>query len=467
MRLRRYSSKASRLRYSSDSVKWSFWGVWLLVGAALLFPVIPVVINSPPTTDFGKWAALAMMGSCMVFAAAGVELLLAALLSHILTPDFCKVITQVSLALFDSDFGNPLHFKDGELLPRITCSNSDDGKFTLEIQVQTVAIEQLRTLAPVISAALRGRFANFAVSNIICDRAYRFVQYQLEDVTVDHSFTFQDVEAMRPERPTLLTVQDGVSIDLTASGSMLVAGKTRSGKTTGVIALLLQVLLAGRDQFGSLVTIIDPKKAELSQCPHVVTTEKNGEARAIIEAIRTYANAITQRQDILNDLAGKKGDAVKWYDAGMKPSFLFIDEYVALRSILPKKAAKDDEGYSLDAFDGLLRRIVTMGASAGCFVIVSTAEASVQEGGLPSMLRSAMTTKVLFRPTMAEARLMWDKERLDAVLEGRVYDRGEAWFSSTDGIHDNVSFVRFPCIKFPAYAELGRLLKDYYAAQKP
>ena len=104
-----------------------------------------------------------------------------------------------------------------------------------------------------------------------------------------------------------------------------------------------------------------------------------------------------------------------------------------------------------------------MGASAGCYVIISIAEASVQDGGLPSMLRSAMSTKVLMRPTMPEARLLWSPEQLEALAaSSRVYGPGDAWFSSTDGVHDNVSYVHFPQMEFPAYRELGRLLKEYY-----
>ena len=167
-------------------------------------------------------------------------------------------------------------------------------------------------------------------------------------------------------------------------------------------------------------------------------------------------------QAVLNGLADRSGDAVKWWDAGMHPSFLFIDEYVALRAIFPSKAAKDDPDYCLASFDGLLRRIVTMGASAGCFVIISIAEASVQEGGLPAMLRSAMSTKVLFRPTLPEGRLMWDSDKLADFSAGRVYGPGDAWFSSTDGIHDAVSFIHFPHMQFPVYKELGRLLQEYY-----
>lgn len=142
-------------------------------------------------------------------------------------------------------------------------------------------------------------------------------------------------------------------------------------------------------------------------------------------------------------------------------SFIFLDEYVACRSILPKKVSKDSN-YCLDAFDSLVKRIVTTGASAGCYIIISIAEASVAEGGLPAMLRSAMSTKVLFRPTLAEGRLMWDSEKLGNFASDRVYGPGDAWFSSTDGVHDAVSYLHFPNMDFPVYRELGRLLQEYY-----
>ena len=157
----------------------------------------------------------------------------------------------------------------------------------------------------------------------------------------------------------------------------------------------------------------------------------------------------------------EKGDAVKWWDAGMHVSFLFIDEYVSARSIFPQKASKDNPDYSLNNFDGLVKRIVTMGASAGCYVIISIAEASVESGGLPAMIRSAMSTKILFKPTQTEARLIWDSEKLKNFPE-RIYQAGDAWFSSTDGINDNVTYVSFPQMDFKVYYELGRLLKEYY-----
>lgn len=78
------------------------------------------------------------------------------------------------------------------------------------------------------------------------------------------------------------------------------------------------------------------------------------------------------------------------------------------------------------------------------------------------MLKAAMETKILFHPTLNEAKLMWENSDMLKALPERNYSAGDAWFSSTDGVHDNVSFVQFPELKFGEYAELNRLLKEYY-----
>lgn len=408
-------------------------------------------------------AALRMMGrAAAVGLCVGIVAVIAAAVVHRLQSDSAKIRHKVRRALCHPAHGNPLRLREGELLPVVACKNTlRTGVYDLTISAGAVTVETIAGAASAISSALNGRYVRYAVTQTDTGVAHDKVVFRVEDVLVDRSLTYATVEDMRPASPTRIQVQAGTEIDLTTSGSVLCAGKTRSGKTTGIIALLLQVLLAGRDDYDSEVIIIDPKSAELSRLPHVVTLDEAGTATAILDAIKRFSETITRRQRVLNDLSESTGDAVKWWDAGMHPSFLFLDEFVACRSIFPKKAVKDSD-YCIDTFDGLLKRIVTMGASAGCYVIISIAEASVQEGGLPAMLRSAMSTRILFRPMRAEALLMWDKAKIDPLPE-RVYGPGDAWFSSTDGEHDAVSYVHFPVMKFAVYRELGRLLAEYYA----
>ena len=386
-----------------------------------------------------------------------------AVVLHYILPTRIKIKRMVQRGLFYYPMGNPLKLKEGELLPKVKVTEVDNGRYEIKIRVTAFCLDDLSNVSSNISSSINSRnFDRYAVISRDSDVAMNWVKFVVEDVTISRKLNVSSAEMLKTGVSTKLIVQENTFIDLTTSGSILVAGKTRSGKTTGIISLLLQALQYGRDEYESEILIIDPKRAELSRLPYTITLSEDGEGTGIIAALQRFENAVVQRQKILNDLSEKKGDAVKWWDAGMHVSFCFIDEYVAARSIFPTKASKENPEYTLSNFDGLVKRIVTMGASAGCYIIISIAEASVESGGFPAMLRSAMSTKILFKPTMPEARLMWDSEKIKDFPE-RIYNAGEAWFSSTDGVNDNVSYVSFPQMDFKVYHELGRLLERYYA----
>lgn len=398
----------------------------------------------------------------LVFVLAVVTFLVALLL-HFLLPTRIKIKRMVQRGLFYYPLGNPLNLKEGELLPKVKVREIEKGKYEIKIRVTAFSLEDLSNVSSNISSSINNRyFDRYAVISRDSDIAMNWVKFVVEDVTIDRKLHVTSAEELKTGVSTKLIVQENTYIDLTTSGSILVAGKTRSGKTTGIISLLLQALQYGRDDYGSEILIIDPKRAELSRLPYTITLDENGEGMAIIETLQRFENTIVSRQKILNDLSEKTGDAVKWWDAGMHVSFCFIDEYVSARSIFPTKADKDHPDYTLANYDGLVKRIVTMGASAGCYIIISIAEASVESGGLPAMIRSAMSTRICFKPTMAEAKLMWDSEKLKDLPE-RTYKTGEAFFTSTNGVNENVTYVSFPYMDFKVYHELGRLLKSYYA----
>lgn len=403
-----------------------------------------------------------MMKAAIVLAGIALALFVIAVGIYKGTSDEVHIQWMVQRALYHPSHGNPLRLRTGELLPHVHCTKVGDGLYDLTISAQQGStVETIADASSAISSALNRKYEHYAIVQTDADTAFNSVTFRIDDVKIDRSLTVTDVNDLSPKSVTKLWVDSITTIDLTTSGSMLFAGKTRSGKTTGVISVLLQVLLMGPDRYHSSVLIVDPKQAELSRLPHTITLDEDGGARNILEALKRFTDTIKYRQQILNDLSEQQGDAVKWWDAGFHPAFLFVDEYVAARTIFPSKAGKDDD-YCLATFDGLVKRIITMGASAGCFCIISIAEASVDQGGLPAMLRSAMSTRVLFRPTLPEARLIWDSEKLEDFSVSRVYGPGDAWFSSTDGIHDAVSFVHFPRMEFPEYWELGKLLREYY-----
>lgn len=457
--MNKYRKDASPLRFAAPSTVSIVLGVLsALVGGALLRLCLALAqVGAALAYPVGVAASVCLgLGTF----GAGLAVTLALALPHDM-----RICQMVRRGLFDPSHGNPLHLQDGELLPPVKCVEvkTDDGyrRYILRIHVKSCTADDIRGLSTFLSSVFTGRYKNYVVIRAKVDEAYNFVDFAIEDATINRAIVARSVDDLRSESPTKLKIQDGTTIDLTTSGSIIAAGKTRSGKTTGVISLLLQVLAWGKDSFGSVVTIIDPKRAELSRLPGVVTVDEDGSGHAILAAMQKFADAITRRQAVLNECSEETGDAVKWWDAKMHPCLLFLAEFVACRTLFPRKADKDDPDYCLATFDALLKRIVTMGASAGCYVIISIAEASVEEGGLPAMLRSAMGTRILFKPTLPEARLLWSADKLEVMLDRGHYNPGEAWFSSTDGEHDDISFVRFPRMDFPVYAALANRLRLY------
>lgn len=360
---------------------------------------------------------------------------------------------QVRRALCDPANGNPLSLKEGQRMPIVTCHRRDEpGSYSVRVGAAGTTPERLEAAISAISACLSGRYGRFMVASNSADEAGSFVDLIIEDTEADWSIRADTVADLCAESPYTITIDQRTSIDLRTSQSILVAGRTRSGKTYGIIAMLLQVLAHGADDHGSRVAIIDPKRAELSTLPGAVAPTVDGDMTPVIDAMRSFNELRIRRQNYLNELSEERGEAVRWWDACMRISLLFIDEYVSCRAMLIDKKQRDE-------FDNLLRIAATMGASAGCYCVLCVAQASVGDAGLPSMIRSACTTRVLFRPSPDEARLMWP-EGIGA-LPRRKYGVGSALFTTTDGVHEQPTRVQFPVMAFPEMDELRRALANY------
>ncbi len=292
--MRTYHHDAAPLAYASPDVNLLTLGLAALVLGGVLALGCHGLASAADVPILG--AVVYVMGQTAAVALGiGVAALIAAAVVHRCQPASAKIRHKVRRALAHPRYGNPLHLKDGELLPAVNCKDIGNDVYELTIEARSGTVEAITDAASAISTAVNGRFARYAVTQTDAGVAHDKVVFRLEDVLIDRSLTFSNVEEMWPASPTRLRVQDGADIDLTTSGSILVAGKTRSGKTTGIIALLLQTLQCGRDKFGSECIIIDPKQAELSRLPHVVTLDADGEAKAILAALRWFEHAIAKR----------------------------------------------------------------------------------------------------------------------------------------------------------------------------
>lgn len=458
--------KMSYLRYCSPFPKLIILGVVAILLATLtkISEVIALrfirLIHLRGTIDFSKVIFL--------FVGISISLIFIAILESMTRSDTRAIKYFVRKRLCDSRLGNPLHLVEGEIEPSITVFKDVMG-FRIRIECQSVKLDNLSELETVISGCLRGKYRNYAVVRTEEDLAGKYVDYYIEDVISNYNkqSIYLSLDDVRVDY-TKLYIREDTYIDYknVLNSSAIIAGRSRSGKTTAIISVfLLPILKNGRDEFGSRVVIIDPKSAELSLCPYVLSPKSDGSVEHILDAIIDFNRNRVMRQKIINDYCDKYGKSVKWFDIGMKPCILFLDEFVSIQDMFPKKAPKDRPDYSLSELQGLLRQIATQGASAGCFLILSTAEASVGTGGLESAINNACGIRILFKPSLNEARYLWSSDALAAMRE-RVYSAGDAWFSADDGINNSIRFVKFPQLKFSEYDALSKLLRLYYEEEK-
>jgi len=463
--MRYFQKDAPRISFATPSTKTIVLGV-VTLGISMIFQLFKMGLSKIPKSflednSFIEGIIKNLHVVSIILFVTGIVFMVTGFFKHFNMKNVDRIRFIVNKGLFCYQYGNPLHLKDGECIPIIKCQEVIKGTYDLIIPTTSSSVEEIQKIAPNISSCLNKRYNRYAVTQASADISFNEVVFHLEDVTIDKSITAHSVNDLKGKSPFLIPIQKDVAIDLTVTGSILVCGKTRSGKTTGIIAMLLSVLAWGRDKFQSEVIIIDPKQAELSHLPYVVSVDENGKdkGKSILDAMRRFNDVRIERQKVLNELSDKKGDVVHWWNAEMYPCFLFIDEYIACRNLYPNSK---DTTYNLKAFDNALADIATMGSSTACYLIISIAQASATNAGLSTVVKETTKTKLLFKPTEIEGGYIWEKAEFESMNKTRAYKAGDAWFSSDDGEHNLISFVHFPVMQFAVYKELGKLLSAYY-----
>lgn len=425
--------------------------VFMIMKAMSILPINPPIVDKASIINISM---VSMLIPLLPF--------LFGLFLYIVQTDTQKIVVMLRKRLFSPYYGNPFKMSDGENIPAISveCDYTLKKLDKIFITVFTTNKEPsfISSLSNIISASLRNQYESFAVTEIIEDLNMISVTFICTDVMENNKIIASDIHDIQSTEPSKIIIQANKEIDLTTSGSILLVGKTRSGKTQAAQTILLQLLANGPDNYGSKIIIVDPKSAELSTLPHTLSPSKQS-LETIIESIEDFEKTIRYRQSVLNNLSLQSGSAELWWQVGMKPSILFIDEFVAFNSLLDKRASKNNIKCTKGYFENLLKRIITMGASTGSFVILSIAQPNTQE--LSSMLRDAFTTKILFRPTRDEAQFLWSASQYE-LLPLQAFKAGDAWFTSSDGVHDTtVNYVQFPQLNFDSFRKLGVLLEGY------
>jgi hypothetical protein len=189
-------------------------------------------VNVEAMAEFwGNWF-LACWGLCFLFMALAL-----AFIKY--TPERIAIRQMLRYRLFAKAGGNPLGLKNESAIPSLDVKDDGEGRYRVIIDTTACSADTLVKLPKIISSGLIDDYAGWAVVAVDEDPASSFVSYIIEDVTRSKKIVAETPWEIYSDHVTQLVIQEGFFLDLTKSGSMLMVGKTRSGKTTAVECMLI------------------------------------------------------------------------------------------------------------------------------------------------------------------------------------------------------------------------------------
>lgn len=164
---------------------------------------------------------------------------------------------------------------------------------------------------------------------------------------------------------------------------LLIAGGTGGGKTVFMRSLVLCLVKMG------IVEICDPKRADFVPLGKTAVLKDRIfiEREAIISAIERAAQMVSDRNDYMNQKMDEMGenDLRKFYEYGLDPYFLVIDELNAFMTSLPPMDRNRAEA--------ALVNIGLLGRQSGVFIILAMQKPSIDD--IPSKLRDNISMRVV------------------------------------------------------------------------
>jgi DNA segregation ATPase FtsK/SpoIIIE-like protein len=196
-----------------------------------------------------------------------------------------------------------------------------------------------------------------------------------------------------------------VAMNLAEAPHALVAGATGSGKSVGLNAMLISLLMrCSPDELRMIC--IDPKQVELavySRLPHMLAPIISDPKEAVV-ALKWAVSEMERRYELLSK-AGVKNIAAFNSKAGDKLPLILvvIDEYADLFAVAGKEV------------EGLVARLAQKSRAAGLHVIVATQRPSVDV--LSGVIKANFPMRVAFRTAQKnDGRVILDESGSEALL---------------------------------------------------
>lgn len=286
-------------------------------------------------------------------------------------------------------------------VPSVTVCDSRPSHISVEVE-KLAGMYDIDKMIEDINSSFRKKLSDYAVTSALITENGLMYKFILEDKGSDKTWRPATLNEMK-QKSHVIKLQENLSVNLADSPHLIVWGKSGSGKSTAILAMILQLFLQGAETY-----FIDPK-LEYSAFKNFYPSDMIAEdTEAILELLRRVCDKLKDRQrKVSKGVRERKKMGLRAYDLDMKPVVVVADEIGSAVAMMDSKQKKE--------FLGLLTQIVQKGRSVSVFAIVGTQSPKV-ETTLSSDIRQQFATKILLGSASGDVQRM--------AFDGEVATKG-------------------------------------------
>lgn len=420
-----------------------FWFWWVIgLTCAVFSSVLARYLGSEliKVILFGSWSLVAVLTIWRAYSLTKSVIKAKTIGKYIIEKKAEKAVTKSLLATMSVN-----RLKDTPYIsvPRVTVCDSRPSHFSVEVE-KLAGMYDIDKLTEDINSSFRGKLGRYAVTSAMISVDGLFYKFVLEDVASDK--TWRPATLKQMEQPShVLTLQEGLKVNLADFPHIICWGKSGSGKSTTLISLLVQSLMWSRSE----IYIVDPKNEFSAMSEFYPANRIAVEIDDVLRMLSYVCDKISSRQKIVADgVKTHQKMGLRAYDLGLSPIVVMADEIGSLVASMDSKQKKE--------FLALVTQIVQKGRSVSCFAIFGT-QSPKTDTTLSSDIRSQFATKILLGSASGEnQRMAFDGE---VATKGNI-ERFKGFYVS-DGKTEQPMLFHVPDLHSHGLNDLKIIKKAY------
>lgn len=375
-----------------------FWTWWALVLALAVLSLVLGLVVSIKLVQVVLWSLVAILTSWRAYSLTKSVIKAKTIGKYITEKKAEKAVTKSLLATMSV---NRLQDTPYISVPSVTVCDSRPSHISVEVE-KLAGMYDIDKMIEDINSSFRKKLSDYAVTSAMITENGLMYKFILEDKGSDKTWRPATLDEMK-QKSHVIKLQESLSVNLADSPHLIVWGKSGSGKSTAILAMILQLFLQGAETY-----FIDPK-LEYSAFKNFYPSDMIAEdTEAILGLLRRVCDKLKDRQrTVSKGVRERKKMGLRAYDLDMKPVVVVADEIGSAVAMMDSKQKKE--------FLGLLTQIVQKGRSVSVFAIVGTQSPKV-ETTLSSDIRQQFATKILLGSASGDVQRM--------AFDGEVATKG-------------------------------------------